>query len=450
MKIRWWMILIAALLIIALILGIFWDAILLHVMPGAVLSKSLISLFSRLEERLEGSPLTLLASGFDESGCNTAQMELHTDNALLGEVRYLMHVQTCGAPRQFQASGTVTSNGTLLELSVYADQNFAAVSSETLLDGAYYGITYDSFSQDIRSIPILPLLVGEKNIKNWEESVDSLQSRMNRSYETPHFSADDIKNTMIGLLALKPQITRGHLSLDGQEREVHAVTFTASGPEIASAAENYKEYLSSELLALLEHFRSDGSSSVSATFYLSKRDIVKFSCAISLKEDHLELELDLGKNPETSPVSMAAIHRSGGNLNKWLVDVDTEYDDQHYAESCSIVHIENGKQKRHSLRYFWDRSSGDMTLRREGEDEREVSLNLQSAGEGFRIETDQFESVVSLLDEHPAEGSSRCVMTVTAGGETEVPDYKNIDQWSGEDLVILLTGIGSLFGLQTQ
>ena len=38
-------------------------------------------------------------------------------------------------------------------------------------------------------------------------------------------------------------------------------------------------------------------------------------------------------------------------------------------------------------------------------------------------------------------------MTIRKGSEISIPEYKNLDQWSLDDLKVLLGGIGSLIGI---
>lgn len=445
MKNKWWVMLIAAVLIAAVVIFSFWDAIVIRVAPKMVLSKALTNTVSALGTRLEGSPITVLAGGADKSGRNTIDFQLDTVNSLLGDVRYNMTAQTEGTPRRICAEGTVLSNDSTLDLSVYLDANFAAVSSQSLLGGNFYGITYETFSEDIRSMPLLAYMIGEKTIGQWETSVSELQEAMAKTYEMPQFSKEDMQAMLAGVLALKAEVSRDTLTWNAQEREAHCVTFTAAGPEIASAAENYTEELSAELQELVGRLKSDPDSALRASFFIYEDVVAKFSCDLTVQDDKLQLELLLGEDAARDDLDIAVIHRTEDSLEKWSVGVSTEYDEVSYGETLTVVRIVDGVQDRTVMDYDWDIASGDMLL---DLGDSTVRLNLQATETGFRLSTDQFEALMSAFRDEKKTGNSACTMTVTKGASISTPEYKNFDQWSGDDLLTLLGGLGSLFGLQ--
>lgn len=451
MKKAWWLIPVALLLTAAIIIFSCWDAIAIRVTPKVVLSKALINTFSGFRNRMEDSPLSVLANGIDGSGQNTIDMILDTENIILGDIQYQMVVQTEGNPRRIHAQGTVASNDGSLDLEIYLDKDFAAVSSKSLLEGKFYGITYDTFPEDIRGIPLLPFLIGEKTVTNWEKSVAEWQSQMEKSYEMPRFSTEDLQMALGGIMALKAQVMADTLTINGQKRDVYRVSFSATGPEIASAAHNYSDNLSDELQILVQKLGNDPDSEIQASFYVYEDVVVKISCDTTVQNETIRAELFLGMDAARDDLNLSIIQQTKDSLEKWSVDVQTEYDTAHYGENLSIVHIENGVQDRTAIDYVWDLSSGNMRLNlTEGQEPVSVLLNLQSTETGFRISTDQFEALMSAFGDEKKTGSSSCVMTVTKGSNFSTPKYKNVDQWSGEDLLTLLGGIGALFGLNIQ
>lgn len=449
MKKKWWILLTAFILVFALAAGFFWDAITIRVAPKVVLTKALTTTISALRERVEGSPLSVLSRGLDREGKNTISLDLETSNQLLGDIRYTMNVQTENAPRRILAEGLVTSSGGILDLSLYLDGDFAAVSSKSLLEGNYYGITYDTFSQDIRKNSLLALLIGEETISGWESSLSGLRETMNSSYEMPEFSQEDIQSVLAGILALKAQVSRDTVTVNGAQRRCHKVTFSAIGPEIAAAAQEYLPQLSDELRILVEQLKNDPESTASASFSLWKGAVVKAECSLFLQGKEQSLCMSLGADAAKDDIFIETAGREEGKLEKRSVTVSTTYDASTYKKKLEIVQIENGVQDRTFIDYSWDRTSGAMGLHlTEGGEDIALDMNLQGTGEGFRLSTDQFEVLMGLLTDQENNGNSSCTMTVTKGASFDTPAYKNFDQWSMEDLLALLGGLGSLIGLK--
>lgn len=451
MKKRWWMIPAALVLIAVVLVASFWDTILLHTAPKAVLSNALMQTFGKIQNRMEQGPLPVLSSGMDNSGCNTIDFTLDTTNILLGPIQYDLNVRTERSPRQIFAEGTVKSGDGLLDISVYLNRNFAAVSSDSLLDSNFYGITYDTFSRDIRGFPLLPFLLGERVISQWEESVEDLQRKMSDTQERPGMSLEQAQSILVGILMLKPQVSTEHMYVDGQERDVYRISFSASGPEIASAAEAYADEISDEILALLDRLNGDPDSKLNASFFLYEDTVIKLAMEMTVEDELLQLELLPGVDPAMDDLKLAAIHQTRDLVEKWSLDIKTAYDESFYTENIVVNIVEAGTQLSSTLDYTWDRISGDLRLNlTEGERSTEVMLNLRATETGFRLATDQFEDFLNLFRVEQKTGNSACVMEISKGSSFTPPEYINLDRWTAKALQALLEGLGKLFGVKIE
>ena len=76
-------------------------------------------------------------------------------------------------------------------------------------------------------------------------------------------------------------------------------------------------------------------------------------------------------------------------------------------------------------------------------DREAISLNLSEAESGFRVMTQDFGKLMGWSGDKTYD----CTMTIRKGSEISIPEYKNLDQWSLDDLKVLLGGIGSLIGI---
>ena len=76
-----------------------------------------------------------------------------------------------------------------------------------------------------------------------------------------------------------------------------------------------------------------------------------------------------------------------------------------------------------------------------------LAMKLMPAENGFSVQTEDSGALLHLLTGTHAFQHSSCTMTVSRGSAFETPDYKNFTNCSLEDLLTLLSGIGSLIGI---
>lgn len=430
-KMKWWLIPILLIVTVAVVAALFWDSLSMYLAPKTALRSALNHTWETLEERFRGSPLLLLGNALQEDGLNTWQMELTTTDDLLGEVRYHMTAQTQMAPKRILAKGTALTGGTTLDLSLYLDDTFAAVSSDSLLSSNYYGITYDTFPQEIRSNAILAFVLGQDTIAELEASVASLQETMSGDIVIPRIPEEDIRTALMGIYALKAQVTKESLTLTGGEQECFCVSFQATGEEILKAAE----------LAQMElPFVLEASSVLKASFYLLENTVVECRMDLNGGEEDAHIVLMPNRNPATDGILLQV------ELPElaFTAVVSTICSEDTYTEQLLISQPSGGEA---TIWYSWE-SDGDLQLsRKDAASEWSVSASLTETEDGFRLETGDIDGVLAILTDHEDEADNPCTLTVGKGEAFVTPDYKNFDQWSLEDILSLFGSIGGLLGL---
>lgn len=433
----------------ALLLSLCFFDVQVRLAPRWVLSRTLGTVLTELETRFETSPAHLLGAALDPRGRQQISLQLETESDHLGVVRYDLDIQTQLSPNRVQADGTVVTGGRAMDLSLYLDQNFAAVSSQGLVSGKFYGITYESFSRDIRDREVIAALIGDKTITQWEESVSGLEKAMATELILPELTTADIRAALYGVLTLKPSVRVEEILISGQREMVYAVSFRATGREIAAAAESYREELTSEFRELLIKLQNASDNLVSAVFYLRKGTLVKIAGTMESPEKTIRISADLGSIPGTDPLKLECEYRNEEDLTRYSLVIDTESDQTGYEETLHFSRTQNGIQRKNQLGYRWDLSSGDMklTILRD-EQEANLRLNLQGEGESFTVRVQDVTPLVNLFREKPLTAPAICTLQVSPGSSVDVPAYRNLDQWSMEDLVALLSGLGGLLGLQ--
>lgn len=412
-------------------IGFFGKNILLYIAPKAVLTSALDSAFSQLEQRFQGSPLLILADVFSWDGKYQAVMDAETTNDLLGTVSYDMTVNADAQSHRLLAQGTVQSRQRDLDITLYLDDTAMAISSEDLLQGSFYGITYDTFSSDIREFPLISMVVPDATIQEWEASVSGIKQSMSRSYalpQLPDISEAEMTTLMLGIMALPSRVTSENLQLNGETFPCQKISYSASGTQVGALV-------------------NAQSAAIAADFYLYESTLMQICVNVSTDEREVTAALTLGEDLLTCPILMQYAETNAGVYRDFVACVSTQRDNDSYAESWSIHKTGEGEESL-SFSYAYDTASGDIQVT-VGQAEP-VFFNLTKDESGVHLQTDDLSGLLQTLEQKKNASNKKisCTMTLSEGREVASPAYKNLDAWSMEDLLILLGGIGSLIGFQ--
>lgn len=420
---------------------VFRDAVLIRVAPKAVLTSALNDLFSQLEQRFQNDPLLIVAGSLDPEGKYTIDIELETEKELLGPVAYDMKVRTDGTTHQLFADGTASTSSKAVDFSLYLDTNFMAVSSEDLVKGQYYGITYDTFAADIRKIPLLNILISDSLLQKWEASVQEIQANMRRTYALPSIpetSSGDVRKALLGIAALPCKTQTCDIPLDDTTVTGYQLDFSVSGQQME------------QLLLLIDDSPETGNGTAVVSFYLFEQSVVQIVLRYEAAESVLQYSLDLGLHPMDNLLTLQGTQSKDGQDDIWILAVETQQGENRYTETWNI---RKGSSTPVSVAYDWNPLSGDLTLKTSMSAEP-CSLNMTETENGFRLATDNLSCLMRALslDGQSAQKDDKvsCDMAVRKGSEIVTPAYKNLDQWSMEDFLVLLNGVGSLLGIRVQ
>ena len=441
MKRKWPIVL--AVVLICTAVGIYWfrDGLMIRLFPKIVLSKALGETFSQQETRYAQSPVHLLANALSKDGCQNISLKLDTETKFMGIAHYDLELRTQTGPNRICGEGSVSTGAGIMDLQLYLDENFGAISSQSLTEGNYYGLTYDTFPEDIRSFELLRLLAGEEVLSAWDTSVAGFAEHMRRSYAMPELTAEDIHSALMAALALKPQVKAG------ENKGSYTVTFRADGQEIAGKAEEYRNQLPETLASLVQQLDQDENSNLRVVFTLHDKSLTAVEAVMTLNNGSYRVTADLSG---ANTLKLELFLYDGENLERTELTVKTLSDTEIYQESVAMIRTVNGVRTQTMADYTWDLSSGDMVLNltKEGK-KHEIRLNLTGEGESFTVSCQQFENVFSLLTGKENPRPAICVLTLSPGEpNTEIPEYRNLSDWSMEDLFLLFTRLGGLVGLK--
>ncbi len=414
-------------LILALGIAVFlcWDVLVIYLAPQTVLRTALNNAMDGLDSRYQASPVRIIAKGYDPNGQNTTQLILKTMARGDSAVCYDMNVQTDLSNHQIFAKGLVSSDGKNMDVSAYLDDCFAAITSDSLLEGNYYGITYESFGEDLRGIPLVSLLIPNAALEKWEISVSQLQEKMNKSYalpQIPDISIEQLKKITLAILPFRGETSTGEISVNGQLVTCYQLTYKVSGQQLGSA---FRNILDTE-------YPENGQ--LTAVFYLYEKALVKVELNAAAQTDRVSYILSLGPNAAADDLSFGMSKTVKGESSSFSASVSTRMNGNALEDTICINDT--------VISYVWENSTGDMRLKLPDRDV--IFLNLSEAENGFRVITQDFGKLMGWSEEKTYDS----VMTIHKGSEISVPPYKNLDQWSLDDLMVLLGNIGSLIGIR--
>ena len=423
----------AAILTFGIALAVCWDMAEIYLMPRTVVMNAAKTAYTHLQQRFDKNPLLLAASYLDEEGQQSADVKLYGSDLFLGDLQYDMQIQT--QPGYIQGSGTVYTGKKNLDLSFYADKTFMAVSSQDLLQGSYYGITYDTFLEDIRSIPLLSWMIGESVLQKWNQDIRSIQKHMEQGYpivKLQRVEEKALQGILMGLATVPADVEKIAIELQDQVLDCHRVSFEMDGEPVA------------RLMQLLADGENIERASASMSFYIDDRSLAMMEACLDAGDIQYELRMELGRNSLYDPLDFFISGKNAGAAEQSVIRFSSVCREEKVEEQW---YINRGVVKK-AFSYEWDPASGDMLLKMG--DAKTFSLNLTEAEAGLTVRSDNLSGIYYAITDKDDQSEKvySGAVTVRKGSDLNIPQYKNLDQWSMEDFLVLLEGIGSLIGLR--
>lgn len=435
-KHRYW---IPAVLILLVLAVVFGGRAGQKLKAKSMLTSGLGNTFSQLSQRFEGDPILILAECYHPEGKYTADMEMVTNQETLGTITYNMRVGVDLSAHQISATGIVKTSKQSMDLSLYLDPQFMAVSSDELAAGEYYGITYDTFSSDLRKIPLLNAIVNDTVLSRWDDSVQGIQAQVSRDYprfQIPEFRQGEIRKLLLAVAAMPCQIQKADILAGEQTISCTELNYSISGEQMA------------RVLSSLTGEKFEKDCTVYFSFYLYEDALVRFNLSGTTGETAFQYCFDLGRNPLENPLTLTGSYGTEKSLS---VTVSTQNSGNRYAESWDIRTISSGKEQNHSFAFDWKPENGALNFRTQ-KMSLPINVIFRKTESGLRLETGDLQSLLEpLLDEDwESTDPISSVFTISKGSYMETPDYKNLDQWSMQDFLTLLAGVGSLVGIRLE
>ena len=412
------------------LVSVFWDSVGIRIAPKWILRNAVKAAVEQLEIRFADHPLRVLAKAMDGSGRFTADvayaMGEGTENAVTGNVLLKLDFHE----KQFYGEVFLDENRANKDLIVYMDPSVMAIGGNRFSDSTAYGIRYDRFSEDIRKIPLLSVLVDDSVFDAWENRILWVKNTVEREYSIPEFymlSEEMIDNLLLGILLL-PCTVEKVSSADGTENCCYAMRYRITPESLEKVWDGLED-------------------TWDVSFVLHKNRLVEVNVAAenngSLQQYRITGTPDLTKGPLRLQVKTECSGK-GSAFSVYTVANNTQ---NHISESWQIYSDYAGDVRKTGFSYCWYPQTGDMVISTPSS--KAISLVLRSEETGFSVSTNDWGEILAA---YPNKLSSKLnakaiqgTVAIRKGGPVSAPECKYLDTWSLEELLQLIVDMKSLF-----
>lgn len=486
-KVKWWMIvapIVALLLVAAILVGIFWRAILLRVWPTSILAKALVNTVSDMNDRSEGTLGQTFAGIVDEDGLYTTRVDMAlTYGARLSKATADFSITGASDTKNnrmfmtMDGSFGVTSlyvfGGNVdVDAALYVDGDCAALNWEQVTGDRYYGVVYDTFEEDVSSNEMLSSAMDEDTRREIGEMLRSLSEALEPDGEEEPFRiSEEYVNILVKfLLERKASVGNEQIRIQNETLDCDLIAYTLSDKDmgklfndllaVAREDEGLKDYLSGleesgdpegdtlweQILAecgdAFEKLEdSDGVSTLS--FYLKGDYAVQITWQHENDQDFTDLTLVLGENAGENDILLRYNWEKDGETGGLEMVFTRELDENTVSEGVSIAVFAGDDREEYGLSYVWDRTSGDLVVdivyEMDGEPkETRLNMSLYEKDGGIVLVLPEMVSTLEALNPELVQdlAGSTCEMTLAIypGAVIIQPDFVNIRELTREDV----------------
>lgn len=396
-----------------------------RIAPGSTVRSAVRTAAADLRTRLEESPVIQVAEVLSNE---TKDIRIRLDRSEKGSIDGSASVQ----PGKIRMDGTLFAENGEINLSCYADGTFMALSSEAFTGGRWLGVAYDTFSEDIRKIPLVSWFLPDRVIESWENSLEKLRSRMEHPLNIPRipqWEEEKLELLLLGLSALPAKAETVPVPLEGEAGTCQRVVFQA-GPET--------------LGTVLGQEASPGDSGTAA-FYLLDSRLILTDVTVNLGQEEYRLRLETGRDPLINPLSLLLERRSGSAVETFRARLSTKELEGIRREYWQIT------VNQRNLELICSRQENSALVRLQDGQGLSADLSFGRQEGALTLETGQpgaLERMITGREAALLDGVSGLSAVITPGNGVTTPQYRKPDTWSTEDFLALMEGLGTLFGLR--
>lgn len=486
-KVKWWMILIPVILVIALAVMLLWKPLSVRLAPEMVLAKAAANTMADIKARNEGSPFVMLSNAVGETKQHTVDIAFDYHDDYAGDISLDMTAQYDMENRKSLVDISMSMYEITVDAEAYLDSSALAMRMDQVTGETYYGIVFDTFSEDIRNNSLLYDAIGEEMMCYLEEYVDMLQESLNN--EDPELALSDAYGEILKeyLAELKPAVASEKMQLSGKDRSCYTITYTLTDADVGMLLEKFLDALEDDeqlVLALENYYHSSGYTTdwetdwndflesgreyasqlqeegegvMTLSFWLYNDRIVNFDLDYTGEDEDGEdveshISLLLGENAAEDDIVLTV--SDGEETTE--ISLVTQKDAESMAENLRIS-VEGSEDDGFIVvSYDWNREDGDLEVSFEMDVESTdavaytLDMVLTEGENGFNISVPDLGALISAIEEAEYgysdvyECSISC--TVTAGADIETPTFVNLGELTESMVYEMMMNLYTNFG----
>lgn len=416
-----------------------WDYAGVWIAPKMVLQSALRETVCELENRFDGHPLMVLAELLDEKGRYCADLELTFPDPLWGISQYRGDLQIDFSDHRIKTQGIVINEEDSHRFSVYLDREIAALQTDQMDNEKFYAVEYDSFSSDLKSIPLLSYFLENSLLSKWESGLGKVEELMGKTVPTPgriQISPEMIEGVLKGILLLPCRVERSDCWLDSRYSSCK-ITY--------SLDERTKMLLERGGVRLNPELEE-----ATVSFILYRNSLVQINAEAVVGSEVKECCFFLMEDATVGKAGLKYSVSRQGEANEISVSLSSNRGKESLTESWDISWNADGRSNSIDLDYTWQSDSGKLFLKNaEG---KGAFFVMKTTDNGLLFSSDDFMSLPAIFDSEKNKSSllrMSGTVILRKGSPVAVPDYKPLKECSLEEFAGLLMVLAPVFGWKT-
>ena len=439
----------------------------------ATIGRAFNNLGTEAKERIDNSPLKALSMLPEIMEDGTLTADVNYSYAILGDWLSIdmdanIKLSSNTKKREFALNAKINESNESIDFDLFVNKQSAALRVG-LLDNNFYGITYDTFKDDIRTFGRLIGLDNE-TMDELTNMVEIISDAINSDENI--FEADDTYSGIIANFArgLKTTSTSTHIEISGERVSCTAIVMIVTKNDIIKLLndiydmmennddfrsqfelfntpmyqdsyggfDSSYEYNLNEFKQAINEIEQNYFGDITFTFNIGKSDrllsmIIDADLEIDGERGQIETTLNFGTSVNDTWTMI--IHAAGDGYRETM-SIHWLYDSQSGNHTNTIKLMVGGPSI--SLLSQWDENSGRFKLAYEdGWSDNGITGSFKHDGKSFNLNLDDL-----LAD----DSDSKLIIELSAkpGSEFKEVDFINIDKW-GNTLIDTITDL--LMGL---
>ena len=427
---RW---MVGGMVILVLLIVVSWEFIGVRLVPKWVLRNALSTAIEQLDHRFANHPVRILTEKIDFSDPLQMDFRFSAEKNNVDSVNGNLLLKLDISQKRWYGEGSVGSGQNNEDMMLYLDPSEVVVGRGRSSVTTAYGIRYDCFSEDIRRIPYLAMLVGEGVFDAWEEKLLQVKDAADADIyvpQLPEVTDEMVQSVLLGILVLPCTVESVPCS-SGERNCCYKIDYHIA-PET------------------LRNVLSGLNTAWDISFVLHNNRLVQIDAAAEDGTSAERYRVACSTDIASGPLKIQVFRKQNGMSRAFSVCVVTKAGQNHISETWEIGMDFDGTVRKNGFSYTWHPETGEMNVYIPSKEP--LSIRFLPQENGISLFSKDWSQILDLsgiewgkkLKDQMIHGT----LAVRNGGAVTVPQCKYLDQWSVEELLRLLADLKAIGSFQ--